>query len=103
MNSGERTHFGLVAQDAEETIAKYGYTLNDLAFICRDHEYVESSNEETGIIEKIYQYNEDGTPKYIYGLRYTELIPLNMWQIQKLKNRVSELEDKIKELESKIL
>jgi hypothetical protein len=27
------------------------------------------------------------------GIRYEELIPLNIWQIQKLKKRVSQLEE----------
>jgi hypothetical protein len=37
-----------------------------------------------------------------YSLRYTEFIPLNTHQIQKLKNRVSELEDIVKRLEDKL-
>ena len=36
------------------------------------------------------------------SIRYTEFIPLNTWEIQKLKARVAELEKEIKELKGEI-
>ena len=41
---------------------------------------------------------EDGTKDTKKFLRYEEFIALNTWQIQKLKQRVKELEEKIHEL-----
>ena len=37
-----------------------------------------------------------------WGLRYTEFIALNTWQIQKLKSRVTELENEIQSLKQKL-
>ena len=44
---------------------------------------------------------EDGDDK-ICGIRYEELIPLNILQIQKLKTRTSTIEEKLLAYESRI-
>lgn len=90
MNGGKRTHIGCIAQDIEENLVKNGYSMDDWAFLCRDHVY-EEVEAESGL-QKVYKYNEDGSPKYIYGLRYAELSMLTVWQTQKLKTRVSEIQ-----------
>jgi hypothetical protein len=43
-----------------------------------------------------------GTENEYSGLRYEEFIPLNTWQIQKLKARVAELEAMVTELKTKL-
>jgi hypothetical protein len=49
----------------------------------------------------VKNYNSE-TQDYDYFLRYSEFVALNTWQIQKLKNKVSELENKIAQLEGVI-
>lgn len=68
LNNGTsgRYHTGLVAQDVEQTLAECGISTTDFA----------------GFIKM-----EDS-----YALRYGEFIALLIWQVQKLKARVKELE-----------
>ena len=49
-----------------------------------------------GVVTK---YNNDGTEDWY--IRYEEFIPLNTWQIQKLKTRVAELENRLAALEER--
>jgi hypothetical protein len=67
----DRTHYGLIAQDAERTLTKYGFSTEDAGFLCKDSD--ESGNS-------------------LYGLRYAELVSLNMHMIQNVTKRVDELE-----------
>ena len=73
-----RTHIGLIAQDLKEAISKAGLTTKDCAA------YVEWTDEKgnTGC-----------------GIRYGELISLNIYEIQKLKKRITELENKLNEMQ----
>ena len=87
---GDRKHFGLIAQEAENALFGSGMSIDEIGLVCRDHLYEDGENGE-----KIYLYNTDGTPQYRYGLRYEELHGLEIWQIQQLKKRVSELESKL--------
>lgn len=73
-----RKHFGFIAQDTEDAILKSGLTQKDVAFVI--------DMERDG---------EDGTKDTKKFLRYEEFIALNTWQIQKLKQRIKELEDKL--------
>lgn len=73
-----RKHFGFIAQDTEDAILKSGLTQKDVAFVI--------DMERDG---------EDGTKDTKKFLRYEEFIALNTWQIQKLKQRVKELEEKM--------
>lgn len=52
MNGGDMTHIGTIAQDWQETLYNEGYTLDDYSFICRDHLYDETFNQETGEYKK---------------------------------------------------
>lgn len=75
--TSNRIHFGFIAQETEEAIKQSDLTQKDVAFII-------DMNELNG---ESYKY-----------LRYEEFIALNTWQIQKLKQRVTELENEIKEI-----
>lgn len=76
-NSSGRTHIGLIAQNLKNAIESVGLTTKDCAA------YVEWKREDGSI----------GC-----GIRYSELISLNMYEIQKLKKLVKQLKTEIKEL-----
>lgn len=68
----DRVHIGLVAQEVEDAVLSVGLTTKDLAAI-------------------YYNVDADGN-KVDYGLCYEEFISLCVYEIQKLKARVAELE-----------
>lgn len=69
-----RSHPGFIAQDVEEALEELGLTTADFAGL------VKSPREDGG---------------YDYFLRYNEFIPINTWEIKKLKARVAELEARL--------
>lgn len=69
-----RTHLGMISQDVEKALDSCGISTMEFAG------FVKSPRED-----------EEG--KYDYALRYAEFIPLLVWQVQKLKARVAELEE----------
>ena len=69
-----RSHAGFIAQDVEAALEELGLTTADFAGL------VKSPREDRG---------------YDYFLRYNEFIPINTWEIQKLKARVAELEARL--------
>ena len=69
-----RSHAGFIAQDVEEALEELGLTTADFAGL------VKSPREDGG---------------YDYFLRYNEFIPINTWEIKKLKARVAELEARL--------
>ena len=69
-----RSHAGFIAQDVEEALEELGLTTADFAGL------VKSPREDGG---------------YDYFLRYNEFIPINTWEIQKLKARVAKLEARL--------
>lgn len=75
LNNGEsgRTHTGLVAQNVKDVIESVGLTTKDFAAYCE-------------------WKKEDGSTTS--GLRYGEFISMCIYEIQKLKKRVAELENK---------
>lgn len=75
---GTRTHWGVISQDFEEAMTALGFTGTDIAAFCKDAQ-------------------EDGS--YSYGMRYTELVPLLIWQVQQSKAQITELKARITELE----
>jgi hypothetical protein len=79
--TSNRYHTGFISQKIKSALDNSGLTHLDFAG------YVDCSKDGVG----------DG-----YGLRYSEFIALNTWQIQKLKHRVNELETKVKNLEIEI-
>lgn len=82
LNAGTsgRTHIGLIAQEVKESMDSLQIDSKNFAVFCA---WDNPAGGKT------------------YGLRYTELIPLNIYEIQKLKRRVTELETELKELKEK--
>ena len=68
----DRYHTGLIAQDVEDTLQELGIDSKDFAALC-------------------YKMDESGS-KTDYGIRYGELISMCIYEIQRLKKRVAELE-----------
>ena len=73
-----RTHLGMISQEIETAMEVCGISDMDFAAFIKSPK----RDENGAIIEG----------EYDYALRYTEFIPLLIWQVQKLKARVSELE-----------
>lgn len=67
------THFGLIAQDVEDSLNKNHVSSNDYALLFK---------------------NQNGNENY--GLRYNELHALEIYEIQKLKEKINYLEAKLK-------
>ena len=76
-----RTHFGLGAGQIKGLLIKNDIDSRDFAPYCS-------------------YYNKDGW--LTCGLRYEEFISMNIYEIQKLKKRTTELENKVQELENKL-
>ena len=68
----DRVHLGMIAQDVEDELG-----------VC------EIDTEDFGAFVKGWNESEQD---YDYALRYTEFIPLLIWEVQQLKARVKELE-----------
>lgn len=79
-----RTHIGLIAQDVESAITEQGITSQDFAPLCID--YFTEDGKET--------IKENGS-KTIYSLRYEEFIGLCIDKIQKLDNKIKNLEARL--------
>lgn len=82
-NDGHRDHIGFIAQDIEDSLNK-----NQI-----------DSEEFAGFV-KSYSEEDKG---YKYGLRYSEFIALQQWQIQKLEKRIEALENLTSSSNSDIL
>lgn len=78
MKNGDtgRYHVGFVAQDVKAAVEDSGWSTNDFAAYC--------------------EWEEEG--ETTCGLRYEEFVALNTHMIQKLMNKINELENEIKEL-----
>ena len=90
-NGHDRTHYGLIAQDVEDTMTKMGMTALDFGGFCKDQKTV-SSEEDPNTSVPV-----EG--EYTYGLRYTEFIAPLIKTVQLQEQRINELEDMIKELQ----
>ena len=73
---GKRTHFGLIAQDVEETMTELGMTNMDFGGLCKD--------------------KKENSDEYTYGLRYDEFIAPLIYMVQKLQKEVEDLKGRIK-------
>ena len=85
--TSNRIHTGFIAQEVESAILGNNLTTQDLAITM----LVNELDIKTGISSKKYY------------IRYDEFIPLNTWQIQKAKARITELEEKVANLEARLL
>lgn len=74
-----KRHFGFIAQEVAHIIEDSG-----------------ASPDELALVDKCKTELEDGTTEEFYGIRYGELIPVCVHMIQKLYDRVDELENAIK-------
>lgn len=79
--TSDRIHAGMIAQEVEKSLLDVGLTTQDFAGVC-------------------YEKDKETDEKRGYTLRYTEFVPLNILEIQKLKKRVALLESKLNELEN---
>lgn len=91
--TSDRTHYGFISQDVEEALDTVGLDGKDFAGFCKDIRKDDSGKE---IID------ENGNQVYDYSLRYSEFIALNTYMIQKLQERILELEQTVKELKGEI-
>ena len=107
---GERTHYGMVAQDVEDTMSKLGMTALDFAGLCKDQKY-ESYREpildEDGkeildidgtVATEMKQRKIEG--EYIYGLRYEEFISPMIYTIQEQQKQIDSQQKQIDELKA---
>ena len=76
--SSGRRHIGLIAQDVEQALIDNGISTLDFAGFIKSPK----TDEDGNVVED----------EYTYALRYCELIPMCIDQIQKLNKRVKELE-----------
>lgn len=89
-----RTHVGFIAQDVENAMLEVGLTDLDFAGFCKDVKMKETEKkDEYGNIIFEKDLDEDGNEQYVYSLRYEEFIAINTMIIQKLDNRVQNLEE----------
>lgn len=77
----DRLHGGFVAQEVQEALVKADISEKDFAALVTSTE-------------------RDGSERM--GLRYVEFISMNTWQIQKLKQRVAELEARLEKFDFSI-
>lgn len=94
---GDRTHYGLIAQDVEETMTELGMTDMDFAGFCKDQKTksVKKKVEIDGI-EREIDVDEPIEGQYTYGLRYEEFIAPLIYMVQKLLKEVEDLKGRIK-------
>ena len=94
-----RTHYGMIAQDVEETLDKLGMTAMDFAGFCKDHKTeVISTEGEDGLINQSLKLIEG---EYRYALRYDEFIAPLIKTVQLLQNQVDQLQEEIEKLKEK--
>lgn len=86
-----RTHTGFISQDVEKALEKNDLSALDFAGFCKDQK-TETVVDENGKEKEIPIEGE-----YIYSLRYEEFIALNTHMIQKLYDKIENLEKKLKE------
>lgn len=79
--SSHRYHTGYIAQEVVSALEQAGLSTHDFAAVMLEN---------------------PGAEDECWKLRRDEFVALNTWQIQKLKNRVNELEQKNKELEERL-
>lgn len=89
-NTSDRTHYGLIAQDVEETMNRLGMTGNDFAGFIKSPKMIASEDNPK---EKVVVEGE-----YVYGLRYEEFIAPLIKMIQLQQKQIDELVTKVETL-----
>ena len=93
--SSGRYHFGFKAQQVKESLEKAGLTTKDFAgFVTTKYVVDEDDPETTELYEQLGIKPGDD----VHGLIYTEFVALQHNEIQKLKERVKNLETEINAL-----
>lgn len=87
--TSNRTHYGFISQDVEDSLNELGLQGTDFAGFCKD---IRVDDDGIEILD------ENGKNIYDYSLRYSEFIALNTYMIQKLQAEIVELKAEIKEL-----
>ena len=106
-----RTHVGFISQDVEDAMAECGISDLEFAGFCKDKKTVpvkkirvdKTVDPKTGEeIQTEVEYTEDEVVpgEYVYSLRYEEFIALNTAMIQVLDERIEKLEDRLSDLEN---
>ena len=75
--TSDRIHTGLIAQLTEQAVLDVGLTTKDFAAVC-------------------YEVDAETGEKKNYGIRYEELVSMCIYEIQRLKKQVKELESQNK-------
>lgn len=90
-----RTHYGLIAQDVEQTMNKLGITDKDFAGFCKDQKtepvMITDENGNEVMVSKVIE------GEYIYGLRYEEFIAPIIKVVQMQQKEIDKLKDKLGE------
>lgn len=93
--SSGRYHFGFKAQQVKESLEKAGLTTKDFAGFVTTKYVVDEEDPET---TELYEQLDIKPGDDVHGLIYTEFVALQHNEIQKLKERVKNLETEIKAL-----
>ncbi|WP_026881424.1 phage tail spike protein [Clostridium akagii] len=100
LNCGEsnRTHYGMIAQDVEDTMVDLGMTSLDFAGFIKSPK----TKPVLGINEAGHeQYIDVVIPnEYTYGLRYEEFISPLIKCVQQLNDKITSLENEMSELKN---
>ena len=91
--TSDRTHYGFVAQDIEDSLSGLGLTGQDFAGFCKDIKIDDNGNP---ILDN------DGNVVYDYALRYSEFIALNTYMIQQLQKTIRDQQEEINSMKAEI-
>ena len=97
---GDRTHYGLISQDVEETMTKLGMTAMDFGGFCKDLKS-ETYYADDDVEHKTPLFrNIEG--EYQYSLRYDEFIAPMVKTVQMQRSEIDEQIADIAELKSRL-
>lgn len=108
-----RTHYGMIAQDVEDSLEELGITAIDIAAFCKDKKLKDIpvfSGQRDSKGNPIYDKKQVPIPgEYVYGLRYEEFIApiikteqLQQEDINSLKEEISLLKEEIALLKQRL-
>ena len=87
-DNGDRIHTGIIAQDLKEAMDELGLSDTEVAAFCRDKKTKIGKDEQTEEVIEVPDLDENGSPKYNYGVRYSEFIMLNTHLHDKIETRI---------------
>ena len=92
--TSDRTHYGFISQDIEDSLNELNLTGRDFAGFCKDLRIDDNGKA---------MLDENNNKIYDYSLRYSEFIALNTYMIQKLQAENKELKREIQVLKEMIM